>query len=362
MFGPTLYLQWAARHYGKLRFDLASSGIPTVPLTELGVPGAEAISDPTGWLALREACASYNDVPKDEAVASLGTTHALWLAYVSLAEPGDEVLVEDPAYEPLVRIAEGIGLQVVRYARPASERFALDPDRVKRAMSPRTKLVVVSDLHNPSGRRAGTEPLREVARIAGASGAFVLVDEVYGAFDELADGSGVFRGSARKLAPNVVVASSLTKCYGVGPLRVGWMLGPAEVVRRAEDAVLASCGALPLAHAHLALRAFERISPLARRAREIVGTKRERVGAWARSHCASWSDPEAGLFGFATLGRREDLTPLLERAAHQHQVLVAPGAFFGIPNGFRVAWSAPDAVLDEGLVRVSQALSLTGPA
>jgi len=356
MFGRTRYLDWASRHYGKVRFDLASSGMPTVPLVELGVPDAATLADPAGWPGLRSAIASYNDVPREEAIAALGTTHALWLAYTCLAGPGDDVLVEDPTYEPLLRIAEGVGARVVRFARDPKDGFALDLDRIAKAMTPRTKIVAVTDLHNPSGARAGAEVLRAAARMAAARGAVLVVDEVYAPFDDLVDGSGVFRTSSRKLAPNLIAVASLTKCYGLGPQRIGWLLGPRAIVERSEDAVTATCGMLPLAHAHLALRAFGKIGALAERSRAVLATKRDRVAAWAKAQGFAWSAPKAGLFGFVMLPGRADLTPIIEAAVREREVIVAPGAFFGIPSGFRVAWSAPVDVLEEGLDRLAEAL------
>jgi aspartate/methionine/tyrosine aminotransferase len=362
MFAPTRYLEWARRFYGNVRFDLATSGIPTVRLTELGIPAQEQLDDWSGIPRLREAVAAYNAVGGEEAIAALGTSHALWLAYASLAGPGDDVLVEEPAYEPLVRVAEGVGARVVRFARDPGERFALDPDRVAFAMTPGTRVVAITNLHNPSGARASDEVLRAVAHIAEMRGAHLLVDEVYAPFDDLVDDRGVFRGSARHIAPNVVVASSLTKCYGLGPQRIGWLLGPSEVVGRAEDAMTACCGMLPLAHTHVALHAFERLDFLAERARSILNGKRARVRAWIESHehgRLEWSAPDGGLFALVTVPEKGDLTPAIERIAREHEVLVAPGEFFGVPNAFRLAWSAPLHVLDEGLALLGELLKRT---
>jgi aspartate/methionine/tyrosine aminotransferase len=355
MFGPTRYLDWARRFYGKVRFDLATSGMPTVATAALGLPDPSSLDDPTGWPRLREAIATHNDVPANEAVAALGATHALWLAYASLTKPGDEVLVESPAYEPLLRIAEGVGARVTQFPRdPAT--FALDPERLSRAVTARTRVVAVTNLHNPSGIRAPDDALRECARIAERSGAWLLVDEVYASFDELVDARGVFRASARRLAPNVVVASSLTKCYGLSPHRIGWMLGPPEAVRLAEDATTASCGMLPLSHAHVALRAFTQLGELAARARAVLGRKRGRVAEWARAEGLGWSTPDAGLFGFATVPGAGDLTAAIEQAAADREVLVAAGSFFGVPNGFRLAWTAPPETLEGGLATLSAVL------
>jgi hypothetical protein len=295
-------------------------------------------------------------VPAGEAIAALGTTHALWLAYAALTSPGDEVLTESPGYEPLTRIAEGVGARVVTFERPAAAGYAVDPDRIARAMTPKTRVVAITNLHNPSGVRTDASVLRAAARVAESGGAVLLVDEVYAPFDALVAADGVFRESARHLAPNVVAVGSLTKCYGLGLQRVGWVLGPADVVSRAEDATTASCGMLPLVHAHLGLHAFARVAALSDRARGLLAGKRERVGRWVEAQGLPWSAPAEGLFGLVTVPGAVDLTPAVERAAREREVLVAAGSFFGAPGGFRLAWSASDPVLDEGLGRLAEAL------
>jgi aspartate/methionine/tyrosine aminotransferase len=354
MFGPTRYLEWARRYHGQVRFDLATSGIAGVPATELGRPDAAGADDPSAWPRLRQAVAAYNHVPPAEAIAALGTTHALWLAYASLTSPGDDVLVEMPVYEPLVRIAEGVGAHVVHFERDARDGFALDPDRIARAITPRTRVVAVSNLHNPTGVRADADSLRAVARVAESRGAVLLVDEVYAPFDALVDEWGTFRGSARNLAPNVVAVSSLTKCYGLGSQRVGWLLGPVEVVARAEHAVTASCGMLPLGHAHQALHAFALLPELATRARGLVAGKLARVGRWVEMEGLAWSAPAEGLFALVSVPGVPDLTTAIELAAREREVLVAPGSFFGVPAGFRLGWSASADSLEEGLARLAE--------
>lgn len=356
MFRPTQYLRWARRFYGKVPFDLASSGMTTAAHEELGAPPT-SLDDPTGWERLREAIAHYNAVPTDEAIAALGTTHALWLAYATLLSPGDDVLIESPGYEPLERIAEGIGARIVKFERVAADRWALDPARVARALTPRTRVISVTNLHNPTGVRASDDALREIARLAESRGAFLLVDEVYAPFDDLVDASGVFRGSARHLGGNVVTVSSLTKCYGLGPDRFGWLLAPRDIIERAEDTITASSGMLPLSHAHLGAHAFDCIVPLAERARALLAGKRDTVEKWiATRPDLSWSAPTAGLYGFAVSSRSGDLTSAIEHAAETKGVLVAAGSFFGVPNGFRLAWSIPRDKLAEALARLGEVL------
>jgi hypothetical protein len=356
MFARNDYLAWAGQFYGKVPYDLALSGVAQVPIAELGDAG---LLDDFGAIErARRSIAKYNDIPTPEVSPALGTSHALWLACASLLSPGDDVVLESPAYEPLWRVAEGVGARVVRFARPPEKRFAVDPADVAAAMTPRTKLVVVSDLHNPGGVPLGDDVLRDVARIAAARGAHVLVDEVYAPLDGLTDASGVWGKTARKLAPNVLAAGSLTKCYGLGAHRFGWLLGPTEIIERANDALVASTGHLPTSHAALACLAFSRIEDLAKRTRALLAGRREKVEAWIASRPElAWSAPKRGVFGFVhTQGSSADLRPVIEAGIEDHGVIVAAGSFFGVPNGFRLSWAHAGNDVDEALRRLNRVL------
>jgi len=175
---------------------------------------------------------------------------------------------------------------------------------------------------------------------------------VYAPFDALTD-AGIFRGSARRLGPNVVALGSLTKAYGLGMLRVGWVLAAPAVVARADDVLLATLGHLPLAHAAVGAAALTEIEAYAARARALVAGRRERVEAWiATRREAQWSAPTEGVFGLVTLPGRGDLTPAIEHLATEKGVLVAAGSFFGAPSSFRLSWaSTPE--LDRSLELLS---------
>ena len=338
MFAPVRYIEWATKFYGKVDLDLASSGIPHAAWSELGVP-EPGLDDLSAYTAYRASIAKYNDVPVTDVVPALGTSGAVFLAYAAMLSSGDEVLVEHPGYEPLTRAAEGLGAVVRTFERRADEGFRVDPERVAAAVTPRTRVIVVTNLHNPSGVRIPDATLVELAKIAEARSAYLLVDEVYAPFDDLPD-DGVFRTSARKLAHNVVAVSSLTKCYGLGMHRIGWVLGPPEIVERAEAAVIATCGHLPLAQAARGVVAFAHLGALARRAKAMFSGKRDIAAQWAATlPNATWSAPTSGLFGLVMLEGAQDLRPRIESWAEQHGVLVGAGSFFGVLNGFWLSWA-----------------------
>lgn len=349
MFGTTRYISWAVQFYGKVPYDLASSGIPPVQWSELGLP-QPSIDDPSAYETFKRAIARYNDVPPEDVTPALGTSHAIFLAYAALLSPGDEILVENPGYEPLTRAAEGLGVTVRTFARRREDGFRVVPGIVAAAMGPRTRAIVVTSLHNPSGVRVDDATVRELAAIADARGAYVIVDEVYAPFDDLPEG-GIFGRSARKLAGNVVSLGSLTKCYGLGMHRIGWVLGPEEIGQRAEAASIATFGHLPLSHASYGAAALGAIGQLAKRARTLLVGKRELAARWVASlPNAHWSAPSDGLYGLVTLPGRGDLLARIEARAREAGVLVGAGTFFGAPESFRLSWATCDpARFEDGL-------------
>lgn len=356
VFGRTRYIEWIVGLGDRFAFDLATSGIPTPAFSELGVPLPD-FEDHGALDRFRAGIARYNDCTDAEVVPALGTSHALFLAYSAIASAGDEILVESPGYEPLTRAAEGIGLVVRTFPRPAARGFQIDPEEVAARITPRTRAIVITSLHNPSGVRVPEATMRELARIAEARGAYLLVDEVYAPFDALPE-DGVFKASARKLAPNVVAIGSLTKCYGLGDHRVGWVIGPPEVVADAGWAIVGGAGHLPLSHASFGAAWLENIGRLATRTRGLLEGKRSLVAEWADGQPdLQWSHPAEGLFGFATLPGAGDLRERIEAHARTHGVLVGPGVFFDAPEGFRLSWARPTPrELSEALDRLTPLL------
>ena len=142
------YMHWAKTVHARARFNLANSGMRPFPVERL--PGALAeveLSGPSyyGYAPLQEAIARKEGVAPDCVVAANGTSMANHLALAALLAPGDEVLIERPAYELLVSTARYLGADVRQFARKAEDGFRLDASEVSRAITPRTRLVVVTN-------------------------------------------------------------------------------------------------------------------------------------------------------------------------------------------------------------------------
>jgi aspartate/methionine/tyrosine aminotransferase len=360
MFPRTEYLRWAIARHARIRLDLAISGMPGFELDEVAPPVSRGPDPKNAVAELRGRIAKAHGLSVGRVLPTLGTSHALWVAYAAMLSAGDVALVEAPHYEPLRVAAQSLGATVHTFERSRAEGYAVNVDRVAAAITDRTKVIALSNLHNPSGVRADEGTLRALARIAAGRGITLLVDEVYAPFDSFLDGERLVH-SASTYGENVVTVSSLTKCFGAGAHRVGWLTGSEELVAAAEDVLLTTLGHLPVTHAQVGVRLFDALPTLALRSQRLLGQKRERVRQWMKEEDLGFSAPSSGLFGLAWPKRHlGDLRARIEQGLDIHGVLVTPGVFFGEPDAFRIAWSLPEAQLDIALETLGRVLSASG--
>jgi aspartate/methionine/tyrosine aminotransferase len=348
------YLSWATETFPHAKWDLATSGLPSISAADLGLPST--LSDPAAPRLFAAKISARYGVPAEEVVPTLGTSGALWtLAAALLPASGEpcEVLIETPTYEPLLRVIEGFGARVRRVPRLAGEGYRLDPKRLAAALTGRTRLVVVASPHNPTGVVTPDSDLAEIAASCAARGAYLLVDEVY---REL-----VLPGTtARSLGPNVLAASSLTKCFGLGWARAGWALLPGSLRDGARAAEIHAAGVLPTTCGAIGAHALDRLDVLEARARSLAEGRRGLVDAFLAKHSVlSWTPPPPrALFGFVHADQI-DVESAATRARTEHGLIVVPGSYFGEPSGFRLSWaSLPPERLGPALELLGRALGL----
>ena len=159
-------MQWAKQR-PKPTWDLAGSNLLHCAIEDLaGARDALVLGGPNdnGWLPLVDAISACYRVERRQVATAVGTSGANFLACAALLDPGDDVLVERPGYDPLLAIPQLLGARTIRFDRRYEDGFALDPDRVASALTPATRLIVIADLHNPSGVLASADALAEVGR------------------------------------------------------------------------------------------------------------------------------------------------------------------------------------------------------
>jgi aspartate/methionine/tyrosine aminotransferase len=347
-------MEWAKTR-SSARFNLASSGLAAYPLRELEAgPDVLELGDSYyGYEPLMQRLARKAGVDPDRVVHATGTSMANLLALGATAEAGDEVLIEEPTYTLLTDAARWLRLDVRRFPRRAEAGFRIDPRDVEQAMTPRTRLVVLTNLHNPSSAFTPPDDLRRIGDAARSVGARVLVDEVY-----LEAWSVLGRpwGSAARLGPEFVTTSSLTKAYGLSSLRCGWIVAEPDLARRMwrlNDLF----GVVPAHPAErLSVVALDRLDRPAARARRILETNTEGVNAFLAARPELASEPvDGGMIAFPRLlqGSVDSLCLVLRE---RFETTVVPGRFFGAEGHFRLAIGAEPEVVAEGLVRLGRAL------
>jgi aspartate/methionine/tyrosine aminotransferase len=300
---------------------------------------------------LKRAIAERAGVDVDCVVTAEGTSMANYLAMATLLSPGHEVLIEHPAYGLLVDAARYIGAEVKRFARGQANGWAIDPAAIRRALTPRTRLIVVTNLHNPSSVLTPDAVLREVADLAASVGARLLVDEVY--LD------AVYQGTPRTsfhLAPEVIVTNSLTKIYGLSGLRCGWILAPPELARAMYQ--LNNLFAATSVHPAelMSVAAFQHLDAIRERARRIVEADRAALAEFLDAQPGVSAVRTAwGTTAFLRL-RTGDADEFLARLRREHETSAAPGRFFEMPDHFRVGMGVNAEMFREGLRRIGLAL------
>ena len=347
------YMQWAKKR-PKVKYDLALSGILNLPFPELDatIDDIDLNGDNSyGYAPLVDALAAHCDVPCENVVTiSGGTSMANHLAMAAAIEHGDEVLIEQPTYEPLLALAEYFGARSKRFARSFESEFHVDLNDLESKVSGKTKLIVLTNLHNPSSSLIDEPTLRRIGEIANSVGARVLVDEVYlEAMFENAPRSAVHLG------PQFISTSSLTKGYGLSGLRCGWILAEPELAERMRLLHDIFGSLAPHPTERLSVVALQKLSKFVARAKNILETNRAALNDFFDSRedlNAVRSGRGTTCFPRLMRGSADRLSDLL----HERDTAIVPGRFFESPQHFRIGMCAEPESFAEGVERLSTAL------
>jgi aspartate/methionine/tyrosine aminotransferase len=345
------YLHWIKTRT-PARFNLAVSGIAPYSIAQLGAQIQDIELNGLslyGYQPLQQAIAAKCGVPAECVVAASGTSMANYLAMAALLRPGDEVLIEEPAYEPLLALARHLGAVIRRLPRPFTAGF--QPLWHPNLVSSRTRLIILTNLHNPSCVLISEPALRRIGEIARGAGARVLVDEVY------LECRYEKTYSSFHLGDQFVVTSSLTKAYGVGGLRCGWVLAEPELARRMWEIkdLIDPSAAHPAER--LSVLAFERLDRIAARAKTILAANRQLLNQFLDS--CPYLDcirTEYGTCVFPRLKEGRDVERFFKLLGERYETEVVPGKFFEMPDHFRLGIGGETEMFARGLERLSAAL------
>ena len=347
------YMQWAKTRSGA-KYNLASSGMRNLTPEEfpystndVGLSGASFY----GFPPLQRALARHAEVDQSCVFSSIGTSMANFVAMAAVLEPGDEVVIESPAYDLLPSAAGYLQANVKWLPRPESLGYQPDLKALQDTLSTETKLIVLTNLHNPSSAYIDAPALHEIGRLARAAGARVLVDEVYldAAFEAAPR-------SASHLGKEFIITNSLTKVYGLSGLRGGWVVAQPALVERMWRLSDLFYGIPAHASELLSLRALERLPELKARTKAILDRNRALVNQFIASRPELECAPVP--FGMTVFPRLKglDVDALCDILRNRFETTVVPGSFFGQPDHFRLSFGQDTPIVEEGLKRLGKTL------
>jgi len=344
-----------------------------VPILDAGIRSLQAgethYTSNSGKLELRQAVAdnlkrlygvSYD--PVDEIIATVGVSEALYLAMTALLNPGDEVIIPTPcfvSYQAEVILAGGVPVEI---PSRMEDNFQLDPDRLRAAITPRTKVIFVGYPSNPTGAVATHEVLKRVAEIALEHDLIIISDEIY---DRLVyDFNHVcVPALGEEIKARTVLLGGLSKAYAMTGWRIGYACGPAEIIKgmvRIHQYTIMSAPTTAQDAAIEALRNGE--DHVVRMVAEYNRRRKLIVGGLNRLGLTTF-EPRGAFYAFPNIhASGENDETFAEKLLYEQHLAVVPGNAFGKGGeGFvRCSYATAYEKIEEALLRLEKFMNRHG--
>ena len=300
--------------------------------------------------------------PDANVIVTAGAMEALSLAFLTLVDPGDEVIVPTPAWPNYRTQTAMVGGEYVEVPLDREQGFALDTERLAASITDDTALVLLTTPSNPTGQVYDRDAIARIVSTAAAHDAVVVADEVYK--DLVYDTTATAVADATDHPEHVVTLGSCSKTYAMTGWRVGWFAAPEPVVDAATKFHESVVACAPSVSQHAALAALtgdqapiEEMYEAFRRRRDLLV---DLVDALPTVTCPR---PEGAFYAFLDVSSVDaDSMTISKRLLDEHGVVTAPGVGFGadVDDHLRVSFATDEDRLTEGFERIGQFLEAEG--
>jgi aspartate/methionine/tyrosine aminotransferase len=367
-FQPFIMERMMSKFEKEVDYNLSESGVHPLTLKELFQDDPDGLA---GLLSIEMDYAHANGIPElrkniaalypgagpENVLVTVGAIEANYDILWSLLSAGDEVVVMLPNYMQIWGLAKNLNLDLKTFTLDEESGWAPDLDGLRKAVTERTKLIAICNPNNPTGYILKNEEMEAVIETARRAGAWILADEVYAGAERLADDeTPSFYGKYEK----VLAVGSLSKAYGLPGLRIGWAVGPADIVdelwARHEYLTLSAT----MLSNHLAAYALSpRVRPrLIQRARGYIRRGFPVLEQWMNEHrgILGTIPPQAAAIAFVKYRLDIPSTRFAERLREEKKVLIVPGDHFGLDHFVRISFGLPHDYLTPALGRIHDLL------
>ena len=347
-------------------YNLAESGVHPLLLRELLADDPDFINTlldtdlnyahANGIPELRKNIAAlYHGATEDNILVTVGAIEANYLTIRTLLSPEDEIVIMQPNYLQIWGVAKNHSLNIRTFNLKEENGWAPDLDELKRAITPKTKLIAVCNPNNPTGYILSDDEMGAIISAADSVGAWILADEVYSGAERItSDETKSFYG----LYDKVITTGSMSKAYGLPGLRLGWAVGPVPAIddlwARHEYITLSAT----MLSNKLAARALSpKVRPrLIQRTRDYIKQGYPVLQEWMDNHGDIFRIIPPAAAAIAFIGYHLDInsSELTDRLIKEKSVLIVPGDHFGLDKYLRVSFGLPPDYLTAGLDRIHQ--------
>jgi aspartate/methionine/tyrosine aminotransferase len=345
--------EWVTKYTDKIQHDLTNSSIQTPTLSEMGIrpdyDGFQAARPSLRGVLNRTLAKTFN-VPEDEILVTCGGSEALFLAIVSTIQRGDDVVATVPNYAPIFKIPGLIGARVRFVESRFEDEFLPDIQRLQEALSSETKLLILTNSNNPSGRKLNGKMLEEIMNLAGET--TVVVDEAFREFG-FEDAPPV----AATLSDNCLSLGTMSKFYGLGDLRIGWIMGNRSLIERARKLKYWTTIDNSVYAEMVASKVLEEGDSFVDRAHRFYAENVRIVEDWISSRDdLEWVKPDGGLVCFPKFKIPLGSIELARRLVVEHSVAIGPGTYFNMEGHFRLCFTRSSGNVREALNALGRGL------
>ena len=355
-----------SRYENKVKYNLTESGVHPFTLKEL-LPSDKikeisnlrmGYGQTNGTESLRtEICKMYTGANIENVVVTNGSAEANFILMNSIIDRDDEILVVLPNYMQIHGVAESIGANIKTIELKQELNWSFDLGELQNQVNVNTKLISVCNPNNPTGAVFTEEEIKQLIQLARLNDCWLVVDEVYRGAELTGDLTKSFYGKYEK----VIVTGGLSKAFSLPGLRIGWIVGPQEVVENAwsyHDYTTITAGVISNFVAEYALASIIR-EEIFKRNREILGPNLELISKWLQNYADlfSFTPPKAGGFCFIKYNFRQNSSVFCKELRISKSVLIIPGDCFGMDGYLRIGIGSEKDYLEEGLSLVSEFLN-----
>jgi aspartate/methionine/tyrosine aminotransferase len=299
----------------------------------------------------RTLCSVYNCSPEN-IVTTTGASEANFIVFSTLLSHGDDFIIEQPGYQPMWLTPEMLGARRINWLRRFENKFRIDSESLQNLITKKTKLIVLTNLHNPSGVLANQKAIKLIAETAEEHGAYVLVDEIF------LDGSFI-SSSSSFVFPNVIVTSSVTKIYGLGGLHTGWIIAPQDIAEQCQRLKAHSTGAASYMSEIMTAAVLRTArDDFIKRFQKRAKTNLEILKQWIKQHTEwfSWVEPDGGIVCFPKYTMDLPSITLCKYLFETQKILLNPGAYFNMEGFIRLSYGCNPLKLQNALDALEKGL------